>query len=360
VQEAYDEARAELLGEEKGKRKKSRKGQDEGAEVCPQAAPHLPAVALCPAPAGWPPAAATATPPAAAETRLCPIPTLLRCMQGDEEDAFFHSLSVQGRLPAFVELLKFKASRGGGPSCRQRGGSGSAHAQDRSLLPLLPPPGAAQLPGLPAHWPAAPALASPQSLSVGSKLWGAVVEVRPRELVISLPHGLRGHVGYAAASDTLTELSRKAAKGTPGTADLPPLAALFGLGQLVRCTVVELRQGEPGGAAAGSGKRSGSAGSAAAAGGKGKRVELSLCAARMNADVGESGGAALLWPGAASARRQLLQAPRLLQPPPAATSAYCRCRHAPCSRAPLLAVNPSSPLLPVTPPPVWVCQVPRA
>lgn len=125
--EAYDEARAELLGEEKGKRKKSRRGQDEGAE-------------------------------------------------GDEEDAYFHSLSVQGRLPAFVELLKFK------------------------------------------------------SLSVGSKLWGAVVEVRPRELVVSLPHGLRGHVGYAAASDTLAELSRKAAKGTPGAADLPPLTALFGLG----------------------------------------------------------------------------------------------------------------------------------
>ena len=335
LQEAYDEARAELLGEEKGKRKKSRKGQDEGAEVCPQAAPHLPA-----APAGWPPAAATATPPAAAETRLCPIPTLLRCMQGDEEDAFFHSLSVQGRLPAFVELLKFKASKGGGgPSCRQRGGSGSAHAQDRPLLPLLPPapllplPGAAQLPGLPAHWPAAPALASPQSLSVGSKLWGAVVEVRPRELVISLPHGLRGHVGYAAASDTLTELSRKAAKGTPGAADLPPLAALFGLGQLVRCTVVELRQGEPGGAAAGSGKRSGSAGSAAAGGGKGKRVELSLCAARMNADVGESGcagqsraaglpcsGQALRLPGANYSRRLACCSHRLLPPQPAAAA----------------------------------------
>lgn len=27
---------------------------------------------------------------------------------GDEEDAFFSSLSSQGRLPKFVELLKFK------------------------------------------------------------------------------------------------------------------------------------------------------------------------------------------------------------------------------------------------------------
>ena len=30
---------------------------------------------------------------------------------GDEEDAFFASLSTQGRLPKFVELLKFKVGR---------------------------------------------------------------------------------------------------------------------------------------------------------------------------------------------------------------------------------------------------------
>lgn len=36
-----------------------------------------------------------------------------------------------------------------------------------------------------------------QSLSVGTKLWGAVMEVSPHGLVVSLPHGLRGSVAYA-------------------------------------------------------------------------------------------------------------------------------------------------------------------
>ena len=33
-----------------------------------------------------------------------------------------------------------------------------------------------------------------QNLTVGMRLWGAVLEATPRELIISLPHGLRGHV----------------------------------------------------------------------------------------------------------------------------------------------------------------------
>ena len=31
-----------------------------------------------------------------------------------------------------------------------------------------------------------------QALSVGAKIWGAVAEIHPKELIISLPHGLRG------------------------------------------------------------------------------------------------------------------------------------------------------------------------
>ena len=33
-----------------------------------------------------------------------------------------------------------------------------------------------------------------QSLSVGAKVWGCVAEIHPKELIVSLPHGLRGRV----------------------------------------------------------------------------------------------------------------------------------------------------------------------
>ena len=29
---------------------------------------------------------------------------------------------------------------------------------------------------------------------MGAKVWGAVAEITPKELIISLPHGLRAHV----------------------------------------------------------------------------------------------------------------------------------------------------------------------
>lgn len=50
------------------------------------------------------------------------------------------------------------------------------HSAPTPPLPRLPPPPA------------------PQSLAVGMKLWGMVLEVSPRGLVVSLPQGLRGSV----------------------------------------------------------------------------------------------------------------------------------------------------------------------
>lgn len=38
-----------------------------------------------------------------------------------------------------------------------------------------------------------------QGVSEGARVWGVVAEVGTRELVISLPHGLRGHVAAAEA-----------------------------------------------------------------------------------------------------------------------------------------------------------------
>ncbi len=34
-------------------------------------------------------------------------------------------------------------------------------------------------------------------MSEGARVWGVVAEVGTRELVVSLPHGLRGHVSLA-------------------------------------------------------------------------------------------------------------------------------------------------------------------
>lgn len=36
-----------------------------------------------------------------------------------------------------------------------------------------------------------------QALAVGAKVWGAVAEISPKELIVSLPHGLRAHVAAA-------------------------------------------------------------------------------------------------------------------------------------------------------------------
>ena len=43
-----------------------------------------------------------------------------------------------------------------------------------------------------------------QSLSVGAKVWGCVAEIHPKELIISLPHGLRGRVSGPEVRQTQT------------------------------------------------------------------------------------------------------------------------------------------------------------
>ncbi len=160
-----------------------------------------------------------------------------------------------------------------------------------------------------AHQPARSSLL--QSLSKGCKLWGAVIEVSPRELVVSLPHGLRGHVAYAEASDWLAEQSKKAEKaaaaatadgedaeggaaagrkrkaaGAAGGIALPPLSDLFHIGQLVRCSVAGLRTGADAGEGAGA-KQGGKGGKEGKSGAARKRVDLSLRVSKMNAGLGE-------------------------------------------------------------------------
>ncbi|KAK9823324.1 hypothetical protein WJX72_001906 [[Myrmecia] bisecta] len=107
--------------------------------------------------------------------------------EGGDEDLFFAREAGLGKLPKFVELLKYKA------------------------------------------------------LSEGSKVWGSILEVSARELVVSLPHGIRGHVAPEQASDVLAELYKKAEKaaaaavasGKQRKIRLPALPDLFYPGQLV-------------------------------------------------------------------------------------------------------------------------------
>ena len=212
---------------------------------------------------------------------------------GDDEDAFFASLSAQGRLPKFVELLKFKVGAVG---------QGVATLRAACIVACLLQQGAAAADADPPP----PPPSSAQSLSKGCRLWGAVIEVGARELVVSLPHGLRGHVAYSEASDWLHDQAKAAERAAAadgeagsdggaaggkkkrragaGAAELPPLASLFHIGQLVRCTVTGLRTGAPGEAAA-TGKQAG--GKQQGGGGAKKRVDCSLRVSKMNAGLGE-------------------------------------------------------------------------
>lgn len=63
-----------------------------------------------------------------------------------------------------------------------------------------------------------------KSLSEEMKLLGIVKEVSAKELLVSLPHGLRGHVSIPEASDLLAERIQANAKaGVAPTTGLPSL-----------------------------------------------------------------------------------------------------------------------------------------
>ena len=114
-----------------------------------------------------------------------------------------------------------------------------------------------------------------------------VLEVTPRGLVISLPHGLRGHVAPARASDILAAMLKAPAGGVAAAATTPaakkaaalvaaaggaapPLTDLFAVGQFVRCVVVEGPEG------AGEGRSA-------------KHVELSLLLRDVQGQLGAGG-----------------------------------------------------------------------
>lgn len=241
---------------------------------------------------------------------------------GDEEDAFFASLASQDRLPKFVELLKFRVGAWQ-TSCSFKTVVSLKCLRWMLCAAYIQPCAIACCSGVPQvkftlarparclePRPPAPMLAAyagphpTQTLSPGCKLWGAVIEVTPRELVVSLPHGLRGHVAYSEASDWLAEQAKKAEKAdraaageegaggrkrkaaAGGAAALPPLTDLFSIGQLVRCTVTGLRDGsQESGDAAGAKKKKGKKGEGEKK--QRKRVDVSLRLSKLCAGLGE-------------------------------------------------------------------------
>ncbi|GMH36053.1 hypothetical protein BSKO_03921 [Bryopsis sp. KO-2023] len=85
---------------------------------------------------------------------------------------------------------------------------------------------------------------SKKMASIGMKFWGMVVDIGPSHLKISLPNGLEGRVHASEASDvhaeayqTLDAEADEHHRGHRYPSNLPPLAALFFVGQFVRCTV---------------------------------------------------------------------------------------------------------------------------
>jgi len=104
-----------------------------------------------------------------------------------------------------------------------------------------------------------------KSLSTGMKLWGVIAEVNSKDLVISLPGGLRGIVTAYEASDSLSELQsimlstaqdviikkklhkKEISESRNETGNLS-IKDLFTVGQLVPCVVCKLERGEEDGA----------------------------------------------------------------------------------------------------------------
>lgn len=182
------------------------------------------------------------------------------------QESFFKTQSSAGKLPTYVELLRFSVR------------PASARVMCTDIAPYLTVSRANEPCALvmlkleqrarysvQSRWHCGLARIEPgrdtrglsdvhihvmQNLTVGAKVWGAVQEVTVRRLVVALPHGLRGFVTPAAASDVLRSLM----KDKPSKEDkrlrsvlhgqTPTLPDLFYPGQFVRGIVSQLDEGD--------------------------------------------------------------------------------------------------------------------
>ncbi|KAK9804637.1 hypothetical protein WJX73_002075 [Symbiochloris irregularis] len=76
-------------------------------------------------------------------------------------------------------------------------------------------------------------------LAVGAKVWGSIAIVRPNEIIVSLPHGLRAKIAPSEASNGLAEA---VSKGGPKQllAPVAPLSQLFHVGQKVAGIILSI------------------------------------------------------------------------------------------------------------------------
>lgn len=72
-----------------------------------------------------------------------------------------------------------------------------------------------------------------KNVSAGMKLWGVIVEVNEKDIVISLPGGLRGLVRADEAVDAVVDMNDEDAEDSF-------LSSLFHVGQLVSCIVLQV------------------------------------------------------------------------------------------------------------------------
>ncbi|OVA06347.1 Ribosomal protein S1 [Macleaya cordata] len=72
-----------------------------------------------------------------------------------------------------------------------------------------------------------------KNVSPGMKLWGVIAEVNEKDIIVSLPGGLRGLVRANEASDLISDNEIKDSEGSF-------LSSIFHVGQLVSCIVVQI------------------------------------------------------------------------------------------------------------------------
>lgn len=119
-------------------------------------------------------------------------------------------IASKKHVKPFVELIKFKVSNSTGAM------AAVVHLPSLVCLTRYP--------------------LTQQDLAEGCKVLGVVVDVRPHEAMISLPHGLRGRVTTPHVSEPLQHLVEAArqqrSKGTKHS--MPSLMDVLTVGQIVR------------------------------------------------------------------------------------------------------------------------------
>ncbi|CAN6476370.1 unnamed protein product [Victoria cruziana] len=142
----------------------------------------------------------------------------------------------QARMEAEEEFEREERTR---ENSRKRKRSGKSSSEDDDLGSLFGEGVAGKLPRLANK-------ITIKNVSSGMKMLGVISEVNSKDLVVSLPGGLRGYVRAEEASDLLTENKLKevsfhiSARQRKNEAESSALLSVFIVGQLVPCVVLDV------------------------------------------------------------------------------------------------------------------------